>query len=145
MSSLIPPGMLPGANILTQAELVLLPEGSVVLRRSHAQPYFRTAWTLRLRHNGTRLWQSAAWQSEPSDEEFFDGAKEVMVLLYRPVEHFGIGLLDGDGRIADHSSVVVYRDLQAAKHDIGRRAAKNPMAAILQRLDPGIWSVFEGN
>ncbi|HEX9086971.1 MAG TPA: hypothetical protein VF867_05545, partial [Arthrobacter sp.] len=81
MLPLTPPGMLPGSKLSSLAELVLLPEHSVVLRRSHVQPFFRTAWTLGLKPDGTRAWASAGWRSEPTDEELFDGAKEVMVVL----------------------------------------------------------------
>ncbi|HEX9087716.1 MAG TPA: hypothetical protein VF867_09340, partial [Arthrobacter sp.] len=111
----------------------------------HVQPFFRTAWTLGLKPDGTRAWASAGWRSEPTDEELFDGAKEVMVVLYRPHEQFGIGLLNEAGWVADQAKVVAYAGLDDAKRDIGRRAAKDPMAAIMHRIDPGPWTIHEGN
>lgn len=137
--------MLPGSTIPSLAELASLPEHSVVLRRSHVQMYFRTAWTLRILPGGTRAWTSAGWASEPTDEEMLDGAKEAMVVLYRPAERFGIGLLNAAGWIADQAKVVVYSSLEVTRNDIGRRAAKDPMAAILHRIDPGPWCVHDEN
>lgn len=99
MDSMTLTGMLPGSRIESLDTLKTLPAGSVVLRRSHTQPYFRTAWTLTVLDAETRYWASSSWRAQPSDEDLFEGAMETMILLYRPREEFAVGLLDGNGRL----------------------------------------------
>jgi hypothetical protein len=136
--------MLPGTPIRSLDELKNLPAHTVVLRRSGAQPSFRTAWTLTVLDAENRYWSSSSWRAQHSDEDLFKDAIEAMVLLYRPLEQFGIGLLNEAGHVADQSNVALYGTLGDAQNAIGQLAAQHPMYAILRRI-AGSWIVYEGD
>lgn len=136
-------GMLPGTPICSLDELKNLPAHTVVLRRSGTQPSFRTAWTLTVLDDETRYWSSSSWRAKHSDEDLFTGAIEAMVLLYRPLEQFGIGLLSEGGWIADQSNVALYGTIDEAQKAIAQLASKHVMYAILHRIDPGPWVVYD--
>lgn len=138
-------GMLPGSSIHSLDDLKTLPAGSVVLRRSRAQPYFRTAWTLTILDAETRYWTSASWRAEHSDEDMFSDAMETMIVLYRPREEFAVGLLDGNGWLENQPPLTSPVTLDDAKRLVPGLAAINPMAAIIHRIDPGPWVVYAGN
>lgn len=137
-------GMLPGTPIRSLDELKNLPEHTVVLRRSGAQPSFRTAWTLTVLDAQTRYWSSASWRAQHSDEDLFNDAIESMVILYRPLETFAIGLLDGAGYVERAAPMEPFPTLEEAARLLPQRAAENPMSAILHRIDPGEWNIYEG-
>ena len=138
-------GMLPGSPIGSLEDLKTLPEHSVVLRRSGAQPYFRTAWTLSILDAETRYWTSSSWRAQHSDEDMFNDAMETMTVLYRPREEFAVGLLDGNGMLVSAPPLTPVGTLADAKKAASHLAAKDPMAVIIQQIDPGPWVVFEGN
>lgn len=129
--------MLPGTEILTFSQLTELPEHSVVLRRSEVQPYFRTAWTLGI-INGRRYWSSSSWRYEPDDLEILAGAMEPPILLYRPVEQFGIGTLREAGWLDLRVPVTVHENLAAAQEAL---ASAGDGAVLTHRIDPGPWQV----
>lgn len=137
-------GMLPGTPVRSVDELNSLPAHSVVLRRSTTQPHFRTAWTLTVLDPGNRYWSSSSWLVRHSDEDMLAGAAETMILLYRPVESFAIGLLDGHGSIEMAAPMEAFETLGGAARALPRRAGENPMSTIIHRIDPGSWVVYEG-
>jgi hypothetical protein len=138
-----PAHMLPGTALKSVEDLKVLPAYSVVLVRSHVQPYFRTAWTLtHMEEHGIRFWSSAGWRAELSDEDLFAGAKEAPVLLYRPDERFGIGPLNEAGWIPrDENEITVYATLPEATAALEAAVAADPRSAILQQISPGPWVV----
>lgn len=137
-------GMLPGTPIRSVDELKTLPAHSVALRRSGAQPHFRTAWTLTVLDAETRYWSSSSWRAQHTDEVLFTDAIETMIVLYRPAEEFAIGFLNGNGFVEPAAPMQLLPTLQAAVRMLPHRAAENPMSAILHRIDPGSWNVYEG-
>ncbi|GAA4033232.1 hypothetical protein GCM10023063_15880 [Arthrobacter methylotrophus] len=135
-------GMLPGTTIETLEELAALPKHSVVLVRSETQPYFRTAWTLSIIY-GVRTWHSSSWRADPSDKELFDGAKEPIILLYKPLEQFGIGSLYEKGWLDSHKPVTVHDSLPAALQALTTALDSDPDAVLTHRLHPGPWQLHE--
>jgi hypothetical protein len=136
-------GMLPGTPIETLEELTALPHHSVVLVRSETQPYFRTAWTLSILY-GVRTWHSSSWRADPSDKELFAGAKEPIILLYQPLEQFGIGSLYEKGWLDSHQPVTVHASLAEALEALGSALDTNPDAVLTHRIHPGPWQLHEG-
>ncbi|WP_227471678.1 hypothetical protein [Paenarthrobacter sp. YJN-5] len=135
-------GMLPGTPIESLEELAALPQYSVVLVRSEVQPHFRTAWTLSIIY-GVRTWHSSSWRADPSDQELFDGAKEPIILLYKPLEQFGIGSLYEKGWLDSHKPVTVHDSLPQALEALGAALESDPNAAVTHRIHPGRWQLHE--
>jgi hypothetical protein len=135
-------GMLPGTPLESLDDLAALPKYSVVLVRSEMQPYFRTAWTLSIIY-GVRTWRSSSWRADPSDKELFNGAKEPIILLYKPLEQFGIGSLYEKGWLASHKPVAVHGSLPEALEALGSALETNPDAVITHRIHPGPWTLHE--
>lgn len=106
--------MLPGTVVPSLDELTALPHHSVVLRRSDVQPYFRTAWTLTIMFR-ERTWHSSNWRAVLTDEDMFNGAQEPIIVLYKPIEQFGIGSLR-EGRVDTEESVTGHASLAAESH-----------------------------
>lgn len=138
-------GMLPGSPVHSLEDLKTLPEHTVVLRRSRAQPYFRTAWTLSIPDTDIRYWTSSTWRAHHSDEDMFSDAMETMIVLYRPREEFAVGLLDGNSMLVSAPPLTPPGTLADAKKAASRLAANDPMTVIIQKIDPGPWVIYEGN
>jgi hypothetical protein len=134
--------MLPGTPVETLEELATLPQYSVVLVRSEMQPYFRTAWTLSIIY-GVRTWHSSSWRADPSDQELFNGAKEPIILLYKPLEQFGVGSLREQGWLDSHKPVAVHGSLPEAMEALGSALDTNPDAVLTHRIHPGPWQLHE--
>lgn len=139
-----PAHMIPGTVLTSADDLKVLPQYSVVLVRSHGQPFFRTAWTLTVMEDlGLRYWSSAGWRAQLSDEELFGCAQEAPVLLYRPDERFGIGPLNEAGWVPrDEEEITVYASLTDASGALDAATAANPRSAVLQQISPGPWVVY---
>lgn len=135
-------GMPPGTVIETLEELSALPGHSVVLVRSEMQPHFRTAWTLSIIY-GVRTWHSSSWRADPSDKELFSGAKEPIILLYKPLEQFGIGSLYEKGWLDSHKPVTIHGSLPAAIEALGAALDSDPNAVLTHRIHPGPWQLHE--
>lgn len=133
-------GMLPGTPIETLEELAALPQYSVVLVRSEMQPYFRTAWTLSILY-GERTWHSASWRATPTDEDLFGCAKEPVILLYKPLEQFGVGSLYEKGWLDSRKPVTVHASLPAALEALGTALNSDPDAVLTHRIHPGPWQL----
>lgn len=134
--------MLPGTQIESLDELAALPQYSVVLVRSEMQPYFRTAWTLSIIY-GVRTWHSSSWRADPSDKELFNGAKEPIILLHKPLEQFGIGSQFEKGWLDSHRPVAVHASLAAAAEALATARDTDPNAVIAHRIHPGPWNLHE--
>lgn len=134
--------MLPGTAIGSLEELAGLPKYSVVLVRSETQPYFRTAWTLSIIY-GVRTWHSSSWWADPSDKELFDGAKEPIILLYKPLELFEVGSLYEKGWLDSYKPVAVHASLPEALEALGSALDTNPNAVLTHRIHPGPWQLYE--
>lgn len=135
-------GMLPGTPIETLEELAALPKYSVVLVRSQMQPYFRTAWTLSILY-GERTWHSASWRATPTDEDLFGCAKEPVILLYKPLEQFGVGSLADQGWLDSHKPIEIHDTLPAAVEALGAASDTDPRAVLTHRIHPGPWQLHE--
>lgn len=135
-------GMLPGTPVETLEELAALPQYSVVLVRSEMQPYFRTAWTLSIIY-GERTWHSASWRATPTDEDLFGGAKEPIILLYKPLEQFGVGKRRDDGWLDIHGAIQVFGALPDALEALGTELEGDPSAVLAHRIHPGPWQLHE--
>lgn len=123
-------------------ELASLPQYSVVLVRSTIQSNFRTAWTLSI-IDGTRSWHSSSWRAQPSDEELFDATDEPIILLYKPLEQFGIGTRRDDGWLDIHGTIKVFSSLTEAQAQLPAALISNPEAVLAHRIDPGRWQLHE--
>lgn len=134
--------MLPGTTIGSLNELAALPQYSVVLVRSEIQPYFRTAWTLSIIY-GVRTWHSASWRAEPTDDELFGGAKEPIILLYRPLEQFGVGKRRDDGWLDIHGAIPTFGTLPEALEALGSALDSDSNAVLAHRIHPGPWNLHE--
>lgn len=132
--------MLHGTEIGTLDELAALPQYSVVLVRSKVQPDFRTAWTLSIIY-GTRTWHSASWRADPSDRELFENADEPIILLYKPLEQFGIGTQFEKGWLDSKKPVTVYGSLAAAVGALEAALDAAPDAVVTHRIHPGRWTL----
>jgi hypothetical protein len=138
-----PAQMLPGTALVSADDLKVLPAYSVVLVRSHGQPYFRTAWTLTVMEDlGLRYWSSAGWRAQLSDEDLIGCAKEAPVLLYRPDERFGIGPLNRAAGSPRREDITVYASLPEAQAALEKAVTADPRSAILQQISPGPWVVY---
>jgi hypothetical protein len=133
---------LPGTQVGSLDELAALPKYSVVLVRSKMQPYFRTAWTLSI-ICGERTWHSSSWRATPTDEELFGGAQESIILLYKPLEQFGVGSLFDKGWLDSKKPVTVHDGLSAALEALGTAMDADPNAVIAHRIHPGPWNLHE--
>lgn len=143
-TALEPPvtGMLPGTPIESLEELSSLPHYSVVLVRSRVQPYFRTAWTLSIVY-GRRTWHSALWRASPSDDELFEGAVEPAILLYKPLEQFGIGKINDQGWLDNRQPVVEHPTYLDAVESLKTASGTDPRAVLTHRIHPGPWQQRE--
>lgn len=134
--------MLPGTAIASFQELAALPRHSVVLVRSTIQQDFRTAWTLSV-INGTRSWHSSSWRAEPTDSDLFGATDEPIILLYKPLEQFGIGTRRDDGWLDIHGTIDTFNTLDEAQAQLPAALAANPDAVLAHRIDPGRWQLHE--
>ncbi|MET4143902.1 hypothetical protein [Arthrobacter sp. UYCo732] len=134
--------MLPCTEIGSLDELSSLPQYSVVLVRSKAQSNFRTAWTLSITY-GTRTWHSSAWRADPSDKQLFENASEPIILLYKPLEQFGIGTQFEKGWLDSKKPVTVHDSLAAAVGALEDALGTDPDAVITHRIHPGRWNLHE--
>ncbi|ACL42252.1 hypothetical protein Achl_4301 (plasmid) [Pseudarthrobacter chlorophenolicus A6] len=123
-------------------ELASLPQYSVVLVRSTIQTNFRTAWTLSI-IDGTRSWHSSSWRAQPTDGELFGSTDEPIILLYKPLEQFGIGTRRDDGWLDIHGNIDAFDTLDAARAKLPAALAANPSAVLAHRIDPGRWQLHD--
>lgn len=123
-------------------DLASLPQYSVVLVRSTIQSNFRTAWTLSI-IEGKRSWHSSSWRAQPTDAELFDGTDEPIILLYKPLEQFGIGTRRDDGWLDIHGKIEVFHSLAEAQAQLPAALASTPDAVLAHRIDPGRWQLHE--
>lgn len=106
------------------------------------QPYFRTAWTL-TSVEGLRFWNSGSWRTQPNDEELFGAAMEPIILLYKPLEQFGIGSRRDDGWLDVHGNIKIFNSLEEAQGKLPVARESDPESVLAHRIDPGPWELHE--
>lgn len=93
--------------------------------------------------DGTRSWHSSSWRAQPNDAELFGATDEPIILLYKPLEQFGIGTRRDDGWLDIHGNIEVFNSLAEAEAQLPAVLASNPEAVLAHRIDPGRWQLHE--
>lgn len=89
------------------------------------------------------FWCSSGWRAQPNDAELFDATDEPIILLYKPLEQFGIGTRRDDGWLDIHGNIDVFGSLNEAQAQLRLTLATNPDAVLAHRIDPGRWQLHK--